>query len=187
MRHGPAFPAIPGLCYGFALESQYPTATPVFYGTAPDGAHLAVPGVLAVLTAGEYQAAEQAELAVRRTAAHAERHAARLAAETGGFDYADRRIDSDRDSLQRITQAVAAAMQAVMAGQPFAVAWTCADDSELPLDAVGMLALQRALTAHGAACHARSQEIKALLDAADLAGLAAVQGEMGVGWPSAHF
>ena len=185
MRHGPAFPAIAGLSYGFALESQYPTATPTFYGTAPDGTHLAVPGVLAVLTEAEYTAAEQAELAVRRAAAQAERQAARLAAEVGGYWYAGHPVDADRDSILRITNAATTALTCLITGQPFATAWTCADGAKIPLDAIGVLALQAALSTHGQACHDRSTALKAMIDGAtDLAALAAVAAEIGSGWPS---
>jgi hypothetical protein len=185
MRHGPMFPAIPGLLFGFALESQYPTATPTFYGTAPDGTHLAVPGVLDVLTAGEYHAAEQAELALRRTAAQAERQAARLAAETGGYRYAGHPVDADRDSILRISNASITALTSLALGLPFATAWTCADDAQIPLDASGVLALQAALSTHGQACHDRSTALKAMIDGAtDLAALAAVAAEIGSGWPS---
>ena len=61
MHNGPAMPAVTGLAHGFALESEYPTSTPNFYGRAPDGAVIGVPGVLAVVTQAEYEAAWQAE------------------------------------------------------------------------------------------------------------------------------
>ncbi len=61
MHNGPAAPAVAGLEYGFALETEYPTRTPTFYGTAPDDAVIGVPGVLAAVTQGEYEAARRAE------------------------------------------------------------------------------------------------------------------------------
>lgn len=60
-RNGPAAPAIPGLAFGFALESLYPTSTPVLYGTCPAGAPLDVPGVICELTEAQYTSARDAE------------------------------------------------------------------------------------------------------------------------------
>ena len=114
---------------------------------------------------------------------HARRKAQRTAEEVAGFTYREHRVDSDRDSILRITQAAAVAMQALQAGGEHAVAWTCADGSELPLDAPGVIGLQQALAAHGAACHARSQALKAEIEAAEtLTGLAAIDIE--AGWPA---
>ena len=45
-RHGPAFPAVEGLSFLFAEESMYPTSTPKFYGSCPDGSNTSIPGVL---------------------------------------------------------------------------------------------------------------------------------------------
>ena len=45
-RHGPAFPAVEGLSFLFAEESMYPTSTPKFYGSCPDGSNTNIPGVL---------------------------------------------------------------------------------------------------------------------------------------------
>jgi hypothetical protein len=59
--NGPAFPPVEGLEFGFALKSKYPTAMPVFYGTAPDKADLSVSGILEVISKEDYDAAEKAE------------------------------------------------------------------------------------------------------------------------------
>lgn len=47
--NGPVFPAVAGLEFEWARESQYPTAVPEFFGTCPPDSDIAVPGVL-----GEY-------------------------------------------------------------------------------------------------------------------------------------
>ena len=47
--NGPVFPAVAGLEFAWARESQYPTAVPEFFGTCPPDSDIAVPGVL-----GEY-------------------------------------------------------------------------------------------------------------------------------------
>lgn len=61
MHNGPAMPRVPGLEHGFALESEYPTRTPTFFGTAPDDSPTDVPGVLAVVTQDEFEAARRSE------------------------------------------------------------------------------------------------------------------------------
>ena len=59
-----------GMCpefitFGFALESQYPTTTPVFYGTLADETQKDHPAILEILSDEDYQAAYDAELAAR--------------------------------------------------------------------------------------------------------------------------
>lgn len=127
---------------------------------------------------------DPAALAAVRASLHARRRARRTRAETGGFTFGARRIDSDQDSILRLTQAALVASQALLAGQPFAVEWVCADDSVLPLDAAGMLAMQAALTAHGLACHNRAQALRTLIDGApDGPALAAAANAITTGWP----
>lgn len=65
---GPADPSVPGLVFGFAFESQFPTATPIMFGTA-DSVSADTPGVLAVLTKAQYEAALADEMAARAAAA----------------------------------------------------------------------------------------------------------------------
>lgn len=67
--NGPTQPDIEGLEFGFALESQYPTNAPIFYGTTPDEANADVPGVLAVVTGDEYNEALAGEMIARRAVA----------------------------------------------------------------------------------------------------------------------
>ncbi|MEB0132663.1 hypothetical protein [Pseudomonas sp. CCI2.4] len=63
--NGPASPEVTGLAFGFALESQYPTNSPVFYGTASDDADLTIAGVIGSVSKVEYDAAQVAEMATR--------------------------------------------------------------------------------------------------------------------------
>lgn len=127
---------------------------------------------------------DSAELEAVRADLHEQRRNARTDAEMAGFIFQDKRIDSDRDSILRITQAALLASQALAAGQPFAVEWVCADDTVLELDSAGMLAMQAALTAHGLACHNRSQVLRELIDAAaDGPALSAVANVITTGWP----
>jgi hypothetical protein len=114
-----------------------------------------------------------------RAELHARRKRVRTDEETAGFTYRGQPIDSDRDSILRLTQAAAVAMQALSSGAEYAVAWSGADGVDLPLDAAGVIGLQQALAAHGAACHDRSQARKARIDAAtDLSALVEIAAEL---------
>jgi hypothetical protein len=68
-KHGPKNPDIPGLQFGFALESQYPTEQPIFYGTCDDGVPGTTHGILEVLTQVQYIEARAAEMSTRVTIA----------------------------------------------------------------------------------------------------------------------
>ena len=129
-------------------------------------------------TAAEIYVA-QVELA--RLARHQQRRAARTRAETGGFVFNGHPLDSDRDSILRIGNAATTALISQLSGTPFSTAWTCADEYQMPLDAAGVMALQAALSAHGLACHLRSQALKALIDTPD-ADLDALAEEIKTGW-----
>lgn len=90
-RSGPTFPAVPGLQFGFARESAYPTTAPEFFGTCPDTSATQVDGVLAVLTPQEYDAAQARETQDRADALQADvtaRTQTRLDtfAQTRGYD-----------------------------------------------------------------------------------------------------
>lgn len=96
MRNGPADPAVAGLAFLFALESQYPTSKPIFYGTCNDAADLRVPGVLHVITAEDALAAHVNEMK-RRVAAQ------RWRVETGGIMADDVAVSTDRDTQAKLT------------------------------------------------------------------------------------
>jgi hypothetical protein len=95
---------------------------------------------------------------------HRLRKKLRTQKETAGFEFRSKIIDSDRDSILRITQAAAVASQKIQAGLPYNVDWVCQDDSILSLDAVGVLEMQQALASHGYACHVESINLKSLID-----------------------
>ena len=61
MSHGPAFPKLKGLVVEFGNQTQWPTYTPLFFGTCDDDADLDVPGVIKALTPEEYQLERQKE------------------------------------------------------------------------------------------------------------------------------
>lgn len=182
-RNGPKMPAITGLEFAFARESAYPTSVPHFFGTVPDDANTQAPGVLAVLTPEDFAQAMADELEARKAKARTSVNADRDRREISGFPYLGKTIDSDPTSVQRITVAVQAAQAAMAVGQPFEVDWMCADNTELPLDAVGMISMPVALAAYAQALHQHGRVLKGQISAAtDFASLAAVN--LGAGWPA---
>jgi hypothetical protein len=52
--NGTRFPAVTGLKFVWAQESNYPTAVPMFFGTCPDDSDTNVNGVLAELDEADY-------------------------------------------------------------------------------------------------------------------------------------
>lgn len=182
--NGPAMPAVPGLEFVFARESAYPTGTPHFFGTCPDGVSTDAPGVLAVLTEAEFEQARADELEARRTLLRTRVNAERDQLEAAGFPHAGLWFQSDERSVARLNSTALTASAALMAGQsPAFPDWLAADNTPLPVDAMGVLALQASLTMHAGALHQRARAIKAQIEAAqDFAQLAAV--DTG-GWPSA--
>lgn len=131
------------------------------------------------MTAEEAEAAQAEYL---RSPLHVKRHEARTKAETSGFVFNGHPVDSDRDSILRIGNAATTALTASLSSVPFCTTWTCADEYQMDLDAAGVMALQAALSAHGLACHLRSQELKAMIDAPE-ADLDAVALLIDTGWP----
>lgn len=119
------------------------------------------------LATPEQEAAQK--LATLKTQAHDLRRARRTEAELAGFPYNDHPLDSDRDSILRIANAAASAISSILTQQEWATSWRCADETDMPVDAAGMLALQGALAYHGQACHTVSQLIGAEIEAAETA------------------
>jgi len=84
--------------------------------------------------------------------------------EKSGFPYMNKQIDSDMQSVSRITVASQSAMVALQVGVPFSITWTCADNSTLDLDAEGMLGMSPALATHAETLHYRAKDLKDQVD-----------------------
>lgn len=126
--NGPAYPAINGLEFIFALASEYPTNVPTFYGSAPDGSDLSASGVIGEVTKDELDAAQTAELAAQVLLAQ-QRWAAivagrRYQAEIKGFVWSGFYIDTTRDSQSKINAGWAAAQNGMRDDSD---AWKCLD------------------------------------------------------------
>jgi hypothetical protein len=100
--------------------------------------------------------------------------------ELAGFPYRGKMIDSDKDSLLRITISVHVAEYV---GPSFEEVWTCADDSDLDLDQAGMLGMPIALATYASKLHTTSRLLKrAIQEAVTHTDLDAIDIKMG--WPS---
>lgn len=87
-----------------------------------------------------------------------------------GFMFRGKLIDSDSRSVQNIHTAAVAAQAAGVLGVPFAVTWTCADNTTLDLDAGGVLEMVVALGRHVADTHIGARVRKDDIRAAGEAG-----------------
>ena len=63
--NGSKFPAVEGLEFIWARESEYPTETPEFFGTSPDSSPTQVEGVLGVFPQLDWEQMRRDELQVR--------------------------------------------------------------------------------------------------------------------------
>lgn len=102
--------------------------------------------------------------------------------ETQGFRFQNKILQSDQRSVSRINTVVQGAQAALAAGQPFSTEWKTLDNTRLPLDAAGMLALVVAFCERGQALHDYADGLKAQVsEAADLTALRAI--DVYAGWP----
>lgn len=185
----PTEPALPGLQFVFARESQYPAVVPELFGIC-DTAPADTPGLLAVLSEAEFEAALAAELAARLAVAQArlieQIEIERRAAERRPFAFRGVLVDADPASALRILARAEAARAALVAAEPFAVRWE-ASGTTLDLDAAGVQEMAVALAAHHEAAHANARALKAavraITDPADVDHLADI--DIFAGWPGA--
>jgi hypothetical protein len=84
--NGTKFPAVVGLEYVWAQESQYPTAMPSFFGVCPDDSATQVDGVLGVLVEADYLNFQADEMRARdKTPKTVTMRQARLQLLAGGY------------------------------------------------------------------------------------------------------
>lgn len=107
-KNGPVFPAITGLQFIRARESQYPTAVPQFYGTCDDEADTDVEGVISVMSEQAWTAEVLEELKAQATAL-------RWRVMTGGMEVSGVSVGTTIDDQNRITSVVANAALAGLA------------------------------------------------------------------------
>ena len=181
MRAGPAMPSVPGLTFGFALESLYPTATPVFFGTA-ESADLSTPGVIELVSEQEYDAAwdqEQADrLAKAKSSRLAELAAHRWQVETGGIVRNGAVIATDDRSQAKIS----GALQLVQDDPQVVIDWK-AENGWVQMNAAAVTYTAREIGLHVQAAFSREKVLATEINAcATVQEVAAV--DITTGWPS---
>lgn len=138
--NGPAMPAIPGLQYLWSRESAWPTSTPDFFGTLPEGVPVDVPGVLEVMDATRFADLQAAELAARATVAR-ERAKAQRQAQVDVIKVttsSGRVFDGDETSQTRMARAIVglqAAQAALGPAAPTDIVWVLADNTAVSVTA----------------------------------------------------
>ena len=138
-------------------------------------------GDLTVTIEGVTQAEADEALAIHllesaKANKRSEINAWRDAQESGGFDYAGHRWDSDASARERI----ASVAQLCLVGlNPPTGYWTDADNIDVPMTAAEFVSLYTAMLTAGGAVHDRQRAMKADVDA--LSDVAAVEAYI-VGW-----
>ena len=168
-------PDFDGLQFDFALESEYPTANPVFYGTCNNSAN--GDGLIAVITKAEYDQNKVSEMAARKTKYDnqlvkqiADR---RWKEETSGFVFNGVKIETDRTAVAMVTgSALAASLD-----PEYSVRWKSANGF-VTLNAEHILAMAQEIRSHVQACFDREAD---LLDAIN-AGTYETE-MLDMGWP----
>ena len=77
--NGPAYPAVAGLVFVWARESQYPTDVPEFFGTCPDASDTQIDGVLGVFVQPDWEGMQADEMLARAAKAAQGKQITRLA------------------------------------------------------------------------------------------------------------
>lgn len=85
-----------------------------------------------------------------------------------GFEYKGKIIDSTPDSIVRIMGASMAAHVAYTNNSPFAVSWTCADNTSIDLNAEETMNMMVNLVNHINTKHTEARNRKQAIDAVDL-------------------
>jgi len=101
----------------------------------------------------------------------------------GGAETPSGRVDSDELSRSNINGAVMAAFLSNLAGQPFTVTWTMADNSVVSLNAEQMIGVGLAVMDHVNTAHERARTLRTAIEAAeDVASLLLVDVSAEQGW-----
>lgn len=99
----------------------------------------------------------------------------RIAKETATFTFQGRVFAADMDAERRMVSAAQMASVALAAGRAFTMTWSTVDNTQVELDANGVIDLVMALASHRDTCARVANELKAAVEAAQSeAELAAV-------------
>jgi Domain of unknown function (DUF4376) len=87
-------------------------------------------------------------------------------AEFGTFTVSGYEFDCDHDSQTRIASAFQSAMDARTNGEPFSIAWTLADNTDVTLSRAQVIAVGRALQVHVNGLHDRCRQLRQQINSA---------------------
>jgi hypothetical protein len=87
--------------------------------------------------------------------------------EQAGFSYLGEWFDSNNPAVKRLMGAWAMAKLAVDAGVSAELTWTCADNSDLPMNETQMLGVIPAMVEYANRLHVKARALKRLIRASD--------------------
>lgn len=161
--NGPVIPNIAGLQFEFAIESEYPTSTPIMYGSCL-GEPIETPGAMAVMTRAELDKIKDDEMAARAARSRREALASiadrRWRAETAGIELYGHRIETDRTAVAMVTGAALAASL----DPSYSARWKTTDGF-VTLSSAQILEVAQAIRAHVQACFDREADLIDALNA----------------------
>lgn len=105
-QSGPVFPAVAGLQFGWARESQYPTAVPAFFGTCPDDSDIYIDGVIAEFAHADYEQMWADEMNARPTERDAAKLLRQIAVDAITVTVNGKVFDGDETSQTRMARAI---------------------------------------------------------------------------------
>lgn len=167
-------PDFDGLRFDFALESEYPAVSPVFYGTCNSASG---EGLIAVITKAEYEQDKDSEMASRKVKADkqslAQIAAKRWQVETAGFELNGSQVSTDRTTVAMISSAALAAVI-----DPTYVARWKEADGFVTLTAEQIIDVAKAIRNHVQACFDRESDLTDAVLAGEY-----TEDMLEVGWP----
>lgn len=172
IQNGPAMPNVKGIAFLFAMETQYPTFRPTFYGTCDDDGDVTVPGVIAEISPGQALSDCKAEWATRI-------RRRRQQAEVSGIEVGGMLIPTDDKTQARVDQIVKAYDDGDITGTiDFE-----APDGFVTIDAAAIRAIKAAGAQHIQACFSNQRVLDEAAHAtATIAEILAI--DIDAGWPT---
>jgi hypothetical protein len=169
--NGPVYPEVNGLVFEFALESEYPTNVPKFYGTCPDSSDISKPGVVKELTLADYNSIKEKELAVRKENKINQADQAWESKINSGIKYNNVNFSTDDKSRQLITNVAQVALASKVNNTTFnPIQWDGKDDSgnttSLNLTADQVIELQALIVQDGEVQYNKLRTMTAAIKAA---------------------
>jgi len=105
-KNGPVFPAVAGLQFEWARESQYPTAVPAFFGTCPDDSDIYIDGVIAEFAQADYEQMRADEMSARPTERDVAKIQRQIAVDAITVTVNGKVFDGDETSQTRMARAI---------------------------------------------------------------------------------